>query len=417
MKLLVLQSELGVLLGGGENFTRNLFGTMAKRGHEISAAFVAGPSGSYPLPLPSGMIPIPLRGRWSRKPGQPALSFLARFVTSGSRPAAALGRIKDSLDWRGAHWHDRRFQRRVLQELAGRWNEFDAVYVHLSAELAAETARHVPTILRLPGPLPPESAALLHKVSVVCANGDALACLRTFMGEDVVELPVGLNSEMFSPGDSPIRTKLGWTKDHKVIGYVGRLTRLKGVDVLAEAFLQLTTTVPEARLIIIGHGEEEQRTRYILAKQIDSGIVHMVPGVNSADLPPWYRAMDVFALPSRYENFSNALLEATACGIPFIASNVGGNRTLKESGAGLLFEGGSAMDLTGRMREFCGNFETLRASALAFSSVVRERYNWNASADRLEWILDSKLKVKGHRSSVQRERTTTQPPVSARATL
>ena len=55
MNVLVLHSELGVLRGGGENFSRNLFTAFAERGHRIAAAFVADHNGRYPLPLPSAI--------------------------------------------------------------------------------------------------------------------------------------------------------------------------------------------------------------------------------------------------------------------------------------------------------------------------------------------------------------------------
>jgi glycosyltransferase involved in cell wall biosynthesis len=168
---------------------------------------------------------------------------------------------------------------------------------------------------------------------------------------------------------------------------------LKGVDLLAEAFRQVAGACPEARLILIGGGEEEQRVRYLLAKEIADGRAHLVPGVNTSDLAPWYRAMDVFILPSRYENYSNALLEAAACGIPFIASDIGGNRMLGRSSGGALFEPSSVADLVRQMREFFGDAVPRRARALAFSAAMPKQYSWDASADRLEWILESKLSI------------------------
>ncbi len=74
MNVLVLHSELGVLWGGGETFTTNLFTAFAKRGHRVTATFVADHHGRYPRALPACFEPMPLSGWWSRKPGQAMLS-------------------------------------------------------------------------------------------------------------------------------------------------------------------------------------------------------------------------------------------------------------------------------------------------------------------------------------------------------
>ena len=171
LRVLVLHSELGVLRGGGENFTRNLFAVLAKRGYEISAAFVASPSGKYPVAMPVGIAPIPMCGWWARQPGRSALSFVARYAPSNTSPSPAFRRVTDSLEWRGARWHEERFHRRIRRQFAGRWQQFDAIYVHGSVQLAVEAARHRPTVLRLPGPVSIEQGRLLRAVPVTCANG------------------------------------------------------------------------------------------------------------------------------------------------------------------------------------------------------------------------------------------------------
>ena len=63
MNVLVLHSELGVLQGGGETFSKNLFTAFAERGHQIEAAFVADSAGKYPMALPRCIKPIPIPGR------------------------------------------------------------------------------------------------------------------------------------------------------------------------------------------------------------------------------------------------------------------------------------------------------------------------------------------------------------------
>src|SRR5438309_11415679 len=111
MKLLVLHSELGVLRGGGETVTRNLFTAFAERGHHVTAAFVADWSGRYPIPLPSCIEPIPIPGWWSRKLGQATLSSIGRRLPLQQRLGAAWDGLQEALCWRTIRWHNCRFER------------------------------------------------------------------------------------------------------------------------------------------------------------------------------------------------------------------------------------------------------------------------------------------------------------------
>src|SRR5437870_3441974 len=129
MRVLVLHSELGVLRGGGENFTRNLFTAFAERGHQVAAAFVSNPRGSYPTPLPPCIDPIPIPGWWSRKLGQATLSTIGRRVPSESWLRAEWDRVQEAICWRTIRWHNEGFQRRIEHEFKNRWAEFDVVYV------------------------------------------------------------------------------------------------------------------------------------------------------------------------------------------------------------------------------------------------------------------------------------------------
>jgi phosphatidylinositol alpha-1,6-mannosyltransferase len=179
-----------------------------------------------------------------------------------------------------------------------------------------------------------------------------------------------------------------------VVGYVGRLSYVKGVDLLAAAFREISRAGVDTRLLIIGSGEDEGKLRAILAKEFAHGIVHIEPDLRHEQLPEWYRAMDVLVMPSRYENFSNAVLEAMACGIPFLASNIGGNRILADVGAGWLFESESVSSLSARLCSVLENPAEMKARGQVGSHYVRERYSWEASAERLEWVITSRLGVR-----------------------
>src|SRR6266849_8834336 len=162
MKVLVLHSELGVLRGGGENVTRNLFPAFAERGHRVMAAFVANWRGRYPLPLPSTIDPIPIAGWWSNNLGQATLSLMSHYIPPKSRFRSTWDRVQEALEWRAFAWHKGRFRRRIENAFARRWDDFDAVYVHGDPILASKVARYRPTVLFLPGPVTSEIESLLR---------------------------------------------------------------------------------------------------------------------------------------------------------------------------------------------------------------------------------------------------------------
>ena len=103
--------------------------------------------------------------------------------------------------------------------------------------------------------------------------------------------------------------------------------------------------------------------------------------------------MDLFVMPSRYENFSNAMLEAMACGLPFLSSDVGGNRTLANTGAGWLFEAKSVHSLGEHLRTIMGDRPEMRARGELGRNYVQGRYSWEASAEHLEKVIASRLGI------------------------
>jgi glycosyltransferase involved in cell wall biosynthesis len=400
MRVLVLHAELGTLRGGGETFSRHLFESLVALGHDVRAAFTANPFGRYPFALPPGIDAMPVRGLWSRSFGHGALSAVGRRLESRPSLLERWDYVQNALSWRTVYWYNQGFQRRVVGRLDELARDADLVYVHSNAYLAAAVAQTRPTVLRLPGPLPAEFGPLLRRVHAVVANGDALTCLREFLGDVAVELPVGIDQRLFAPGANSVRSSLGWA-DQKIVGYVGRLARIKGVDVLAEGFRELCRRRSDARLLLIGTGEEEKNLRGILRTELAGGLVRFAGDVAHERLAEWYRAMDVLVMPSRYENYSNALLEGLACGVPFVGSDVGGNRMLHQTGAGWLFAPGSPESLAAVLDAALAMPAELVTRGRNGRSHVESGYSWLATARRLEDIART-LSV-GHNGTNQRQ--------------
>ena len=100
---------------------------------------------------------------------------------------------------------------------------------------------------------------------------------------------------------------------------VGRLVRQKGLDLLIEAFAAVVRRHPEWSLRIVGEGPDEARLRGLAGGLLSRGAVVFQGAVT--DPERYYRTAGLFVLPSRFEGFPNALLEAMACGCTVVAAN------------------------------------------------------------------------------------------------
>jgi len=136
----------------------------------------------------------------------------------------------------------------------------------------------------------------------------------------------GVDTEQFSPGPDEIRAAIGIPRDVPVIGFVGRLTRDKGIPELITAFDQILKTVPSARLLLVGwFDQSDDALGEILQRRIQAHPSIICTGY-VADTAPWYRAMDVMVLPTWREGFPNVVLEAAATAIPVVTTISTGSR-------------------------------------------------------------------------------------------
>jgi glycosyltransferase involved in cell wall biosynthesis len=136
----------------------------------------------------------------------------------------------------------------------------------------------------------------------------------------------GVNVKRFAPGPSDVRNRLGLPQEAPVVGFVGRLTRDKGLPELIEAFDTILKTEPEAHLLLVGwfDAAEDALSTALRARILSHPRIHCTGFV--ADTAPYYRAMDLMVLPTWREGFPNVVLEAAATGIPVITTLCTGSR-------------------------------------------------------------------------------------------
>lgn len=145
--------------------------------------------------------------------------------------------------------------------------------------------------------------------------------------KDIVYIPNGINVDDIKTGKIDFRKKCGIKKDEKIILYLGRLSKRKGLDMLIEAFKSINYKDDNLRLVIVGPESsygKELKSKVQRSKMKD---YFLMPGpLYDKDKYAAYSAADVFVLPSKdqQESFGNVILEASVCGTPCVATNVCG---------------------------------------------------------------------------------------------
>jgi glycosyltransferase involved in cell wall biosynthesis len=189
---------------------------------------------------------------------------------------------------------------------------------------------------------------------VCCSEAVYRSVQRRIGGRDerFVTIPFGVESERFASVLPVSRGEVGLNDHLPVIGTVCRLVEpKKGLSVLlnAVAWLERTAGTPLCQVLIVGGGPAKGRLE---ALSLELGIRERVHFTGPRlDVPSVIQRMDVFVLPSLYEGFGIAILEAMAAGKPVVATRVGGIPEFVESGkSGLLVEAGNAESLAGAIR-------------------------------------------------------------------
>jgi glycosyltransferase involved in cell wall biosynthesis len=161
----------------------------------------------------------------------------------------------------------------------------------------------------------------------------------------------GVDASRFAPTPEMItqaavlRCELGIPPLVPVVGFVGRLTRDKGIPELVEAFLRLGDQFPDLRLLLLGYFEDEDPLPAETRRCLETH-GHVIFAGSVEDTAAYYALMNAFILPSHREGLPNVVLEAQAAGIPVVAARATGIVDAVVNGeTGLLFPVGDAAAL------------------------------------------------------------------------
>jgi glycosyltransferase involved in cell wall biosynthesis len=187
-----------------------------------------------------------------------------------------------------------------------------------------------------------------------------------------VVFPWGVDLEHFSPSNAKVQSKNGFTL------FCNRSWESRyGVDVLAKAFTIVACSRPDVNLLLLGDGSQRQVICKILNSSDVNNRVTYAGQVSQRDLPRYYQMANIYISPSHVDGSSVSLMEAMACGLPCLVSDIPANQEWITDGVnGWLFPDDDANALAGRILTILGNSEALGKIGLASRHVAEERADW-----------------------------------------
>ncbi|MFI9841712.1 glycosyltransferase [Nonomuraea sp. NPDC051941] len=289
------------------------------------------------------------------------------------------------------------------ERLADRWaaSPPDVVHAHfwMSGQAALRAAGRVPVVQtfhalgtvkrRWQGDADTSPA---HRIDTERAIGRRADAVLATCGDEVAELramgvperriavvPCGVDLSVFRPG-GPVAPRTGG----KLILSVGRLVPRKGVDTVIRALRR----IPDADLVIAGgrRDDEEAVRLYELARAYGlERRVHVIGSVPREHVPALMRSADVLVTVPWYEPFGMVAIEAMACGVPVVASAVGGHLDTV-AGCGVLVPPRRPRALARALSDVLDHPGKRAALAAAGARRARDRYGWARVAELTEAV-------------------------------
>jgi D-inositol-3-phosphate glycosyltransferase len=312
--------------------------------------------------------------------------------------------------------HVEAFTAGVLERISASSDRFDAV--HANYWLSGVAGHAVKHELDLPllvtfhtaeriksatsgEPLSGRAAA--EAAIVACADAVLASCevearqLTSVLGvpEDRVALvPLGVDHAFFGPGDrTQARRALGLDANGPLLLFAGRLQALKGADLALSTLAELTRRSGGHRLVVVGgpsgpEGDDFEEALHARADEADlRGRVTFVPPRPHELLSTYYRAADACLVPSQAETFGLVALEASACGAPVVAADVGGLAALVDDRVT------GRLVVSRRPAEWADAVQwvtddPVRSIALSTGAVLRgQGFTWRNAAERFDAIV------------------------------
>ncbi len=362
MKILFINRGMSFYRGGGENFDLNIAGALEKLGCEIE--FITGKS-------LTGKIRYPVKEFKTTYLRTPYLRDLSQKLKKGSGYVNLLDR--------------KLFAKRVIDYLKNRKENFILQVCSIPEVVEIKKFREIPVVIRFPGPPWKKDDKWIKKFDKIIASGDTVRVIRENFREDVVDIPPGVDTEIFKKTQSDIREKYD-LKNKRVLIFTGRLVPIKNIPFLIQAMKKLPS---DTVLLIVGDGPLKNELKRKVEKENLVNRIIFTGYIPQEKLSFYYSAGDIFVLSSFYDNLPNSVLEAMASELPVVAPSVGGVPIIVKNGTnGYLYSSGDLEEFVERVKLLLENSSLREKIGKENRKKIIENFNWKKSAEKLKELYE-----------------------------
>jgi mannosylfructose-phosphate synthase len=233
-------------------------------------------------------------------------------------------------------------------------------------------------------------------------QSDAIGKHYDIPANNIVMIPPGYDDNRFYPVGDPmretIRQELGYTGP--TVASIGRLSRNKGFDLLLDAFAVVVERLPHARLVLPVGTETVETTEDPILQELHDQVasyelqdkVTITGSLPDEAMADFYRAADVFALPSRYEPFGMTAVEAMACGTPTVLTTHGGLYRTTAYGIDALYaDSFDKEDFGMSLLKALRYSDIRRRLSMQGARKVRSLFTWTGIAQQLVRLVEDRL--------------------------
>lgn len=180
------------------------------------------------------------------------------------------------------------------------------------------------------------------------------------------------------------------TTDKKIVLFVGRLVSFKGITSLIQAMPKIIVQHPDALFVFIGPGDFKPYSKMLHNLRIAEKNYVFIGHRNKSELIPFFQNASVLVIPSFYENLPTTMLEAMACGVPCVASNVGAiPEVITDGYNGLLVNPGSIDHLSISVCKILHDMNERKSIGLAARETICDKYDWKKNALKINNLYEA----------------------------